>query len=345
MITTENLTSQEREVLKDHYRHCQTALIRERAHAILLSDQRHSIPEIARMLFRDADTVYGWIKSFNEIRIASIFPGYRDNHNASKLTKEQKEEVKRTLSKPNGLTTSFWTLPKFKEYVAAHFNIVYESDRSYHYLLAYCGYSFKLPNPFDKRRNEAKAQKRLNNIHQELRKYWANRAWAILASDEAIISWETEIRRCWMKKGEKTILKVNREKINQSYFGALNLKNGKTHLVRLGWQNQAEIIKALERVCEMYPDHRICILWDNARWHKGKELRVMLGKGKPLERIHLINFPPYCPDLNPQEHVWKFGKDSIGNSAPEAFETLLASFERSISKKIFNYQLPKFVLR
>lgn len=345
MIKIQKLTQTEQKTLKDHYRNSQTALIRERAHAALLSAAGHSAPEIADILFRDADTVYGWIEAFDKLRIASIFPGYRDNQNASKLSKAQKEEVKRTLAKANGLPASFWTLPKFKTYIKGEFNLVYESDRSYHYLLEYCGYSFKLPSPFDKRRNDGEAQKQLDKIHKELKKYEGNRDWVILAADEVVVSFVTELRRAWLRRGEKTVIKINRQKVNQSYFGALNLKNGKAHTVRLNWQNQEEIIKALRQILKLYPDKNICILWDNAKWHKGKDLRKLLGKGQLFERIHLINFPPYSPDCNPEELVWKFGKELIANTVPENFEMLLAAFEKSISKKIFNYQIPKFVLR
>lgn len=345
MIKIQKLSKIEQKTLKDHYRHSQTALIRERAHAALLSAAGHSVPEIADILFRDNDTVYGWIKSFNELRMASIFPGYRDNQNGSKLSKEQKEEVKQALNRPNGLPASFWTLPRFKEYIKAEFSVVYESERSYHYLLEYCGYSFKLPSPFDKRRNDDEAQKRLNEIHKELNKYKGNRDWVILAADEVVVSFVTELRRAWLKRGEKTLIKINRKKINQSYFGTLNLTGGKAHTIRLPWQNQEEIIKALKEILRLYPDKHLCILWDNAKWHKGKDLRRLLGKGQLFERIRLINFPPYSPDCNPQELVWKFGKDLVANTVPESLEALLTVFEKGISEKIFNYELPKFVLR
>lgn len=345
MIKIQKLTKTEQKTLKDHYRHSQTALIRERAHAALLSAAGHSIPDIAKILFRDADTVYGWVEAFGKLRLASIFSGYRDNQNASKLSKEQKEEVKQTLAKANGLPASFWTLPKFKEYIKGEFNVVYESDRSYHYLLEYCGYSFKLPSPFDRRRNDDKTQKRLDEIHKELKEYRHNRDWVILAADEIAVSFATELRRAWLKRGEQTVIKVNREKVNQSYFGALNLQSGQAHCLRLGWQNQAEIIKALTKLAALYPEKRLCLLWDNAQWHKGKDLRKLLGKGQPFAHIHLINFPPYSPDCNPEELVWKFGKDLIANTVPKDFETLLATFEKGIANKIFNYQIPKFVLR
>lgn len=345
MIKIQKLTKTEQKTLKDHYRHSQTALIRERAHAALLSASGHTVPKIADILFRDTDAVYRWIAAFNEFRMASIFPGYADNQNAAKLSKEQKEEVKQTLAKPTGLPASFWTLPKFKEYIKAEFNIGYESDRSYHYLLEYCGYSFKLPSPFDKRRNDDTAQQRLTEIHKELKKYWQNNDWVIVAADEVVVSYVTELRRCWLKRGEKTVIKINRERINQSYFGALNLQTGKAHTIRLPWQNQTEISTALTKLTKLYPNKYICILWDNAKWHKGKELRALLGKGQPLERIHLTNFPPYSPDCNPQELVWKFGKEHVANTIPDSFEALLKTFEQGIAKKTFNYKLPEFVLR
>lgn len=344
MIKIQKLSKTEQKTLKDHYRHSQTALTRERAHAVLLSASGHSIPKIADILFRDTDAVYRWIAAFEELRMASIFPGYTENHNAAKLTTEQKEEVKQALE-TNSLPASFWTLPKFKEYIKGTFNVVYESDRSYHYLLEYCGYSFKLPSPFDKRRNDDAAQKRLTEIHRELKKYKGNQDWVILAADEVVVSYVTELRRCWLKRGEKTVIKINRERINQSYFGALNLNTGKAHTLRLAWQNQTEISKALTKLTTRYPDKHICILWDNAKWHKGKELRALLGKGQPLERIHLINFPPYSPDCNPEELVWKFGKEHVANTVPDNFETLLKTFEQGIARKTFNYEIPQFVLR
>ena len=345
MIQIQKLTKTEQKTLKDHYRHCQTALIRERAHAILLSAAGHTAPQIAAILFRDIDAVYRWIANFNDLRIASIFPGYADNHNAAKLSKEQKEEVKQKLSEPDSLPASFWTLPKFKEYIKGAFDVVYESDRSYHYLMEYCGYSFKLPSPFDRRRNDDVAQQQLTEIHKKLKKYRGNQDWVILAADEVVVSYVTELRRCWLKRGEKTVIKINREKVNQSYFGALNLKTGKAHTVRLPWQNQTEISHALTKLTKFYPDKHICIIWDNARWHKGKELRALLSRGQPLERIHLINFPPYSPDCNPEELVWKFGKEHVANTVPDSFETLLKSFEQGIARKTFNYEIPEFVLR
>lgn len=49
--------------------------------------------------------------------MASLFTGHKDNENASKLTREQKAEIKHVLSdKPSvyGLPKEFWNTPELK---------------------------------------------------------------------------------------------------------------------------------------------------------------------------------------------------------------------------------------
>lgn len=342
------LTGEEIFLLESHYSTAGSRLIRERAHAGLLSHDGYSAPEIAKILRRDEGTVRDWLHAFVSRRMASIFHKYAHNTNANKLSKEQKEEIKQVLSKPPSavdIPKEFWTLPTLKEYVSGRFGVVYESDRSYHYLLEYAGMSWKLPSTFDQRRDEAYVTERMREIREKLRKLCQDKNTVILSADEARINWETETRRAWLKRGEKTVLKVTRDKIGQSYFGAWNHDSHVCHLIPLVWQNQETMIEALIQLTNIYTQKNIVILWDNARWHKGKKLREQLKTGKPLQNIHLINYAPYAPDMNPQEHVWKYGKDMISNQTFETFDDLKKQFESAFISKIFDYKIPEFVLR
>ena len=56
---------------------------------------------------------------------------------------------------------------------------------------------------------------------------------------------------------------------------------------------------------------RICLVWDNAAFHRGKLIRKALESA--LSNYFLVNFPPYAPDTNPQEHIWRWAKDKIAN--------------------------------
>lgn len=347
MLSIQPVTQEELKLLEDHYHTSKTRLVRERAHTVLLGNDGYTCPEIANILRKDAQTVRQWFKEWNERRISSLFPAYAGNTNASKLTTSQREEIRRTLAQPPsayGLPDTFWSLPRFKQYVHASFGVIYESDRSYHYLLQYGNLSWKLSSPFDRRRDETLIISRMREIMKEIMPMLSSDNWVVLTADETKATYDTQIRRAWLKKGEKTTIKTDRHRTHQNYFGALNQQTGDHHLIPIAWQNQKTMIHALTELTQCYPNKRICIIWDNAAWHKGKELRRHLEHGHSLERIHLINLPPYAPDQNPQEHVWKYGKEKISNQTFDSFEEMTALFERTLTRR-FHYKMSEFVLR
>lgn len=330
-------------VLADHYRKSKTPLIRERAHAVLLAMQERPIPDIAKILMRDEGTIRGWLNSFVQKRIASIFPAYEGNTNASKLTAQQLEEIQQTLSMPPAaeegrVPSTFWDVKHLKEYLRAEYGVVYESDRSYHHLFAISNFSFKLPEGFDRRRDDTLVTHRMHEILKEIQ-VAAAMGYIPFAADECSLSWDTEYRRAWLPTGTKTIMRVNRQNIRQNYFGALNLVSHTEELIPLDWQNTETMIGALRELTKRYPKQQLCILWDNAKWHRSKELRSLLGTGNEFSHIRFLWLPPYAPDKNPQEHVWKVGKDATANTVTNTFEQLKDVFERSINGKTFAYEM------
>jgi transposase len=343
MIYVTSLSDEERVLLISYYKKGPNTLVRARAHAILLSSRKIRTPHIAQMLLYNKHTVGTWVRVWNTERMASLFPRYNDNQNAAKLTRAQKKEVEDVLGKPpsdEGLPGTFWTLPNLKQHVNTVFGVVYESARSYYFLLKHCGYSFKLPSPFDRRRDDEAVTKRMEEICKEIKPFLKNPDWEVLVQDECHVNWEEETRRAWIKRGTKTIVKLERDKgQSQSYFGALNQKTGEHHLIELSWQDSAHTIAALQLLSKEYPNKKLCIIWDNAKWHKSQELREHLGKGQSLEHIHLINFPPYAPDENPEEHVWKEGKEAIANRNFESFGMLKDTFCEAVTGRTFDYRV------
>lgn len=337
------LTDEEKRILKKYFRTTPLILLRLKSQAILLRDKSIPLKDIADVLDKNIRSIERWVKDFNHRRLASIFTGHKNNQNAAKLTRGQKKEIKNILAKPpndKGLPKEFWDIPTLKKYVKATFGVVYESDRSYHYLLQFCNLSFKQPDVFDVRRDEKLIRQRLLEIRREIIPLMNDPNWVILASDETRIMLEAVTRRAWLKRGEKTVIKVKRSNESQYYIGFLNLKTGRDHLYTLKWGNQKEIIKALEdMINKVYPNKRICIVWDNVSFHKGNILKEKLKKNQPLERLHLINFPPYAPDTNPQETVWNSAKKHISNRQFKSFALTKRSFRHYVSTKIFNYTI------
>lgn len=337
MVDSVQLSTEEIVLLKQHFRKSQKNLIRERAQAVISSHQGFSPHQISQVLLRSEKTVREWIKGFNKGRISSIFPKYKGD-NAAKLTSVQKQELSEVLSKPPseyGIPALFWDVSTLRSYIKAEFGVEYESDESYRLIFKLHNFSFHLPATFDRHRDEAQVVRRIKEIKKEVKPFLKDKNWIVFVSDECRIIWEAVIRRLWLPKGQKSVIKVERKRKAQSFIGFLNLKTGEELLYRLSWQKQDEIIPVLELLVARYPDKRICIIWDNARFHKGKKIKKKLST--TLKSIHLINLPAYAPDHNPQEHVWKYGKDKIANIQCESLEEVVEKFSLIVMGRKYPY--------
>lgn len=340
MLSSVQLTDEEAGLIHDHYSKSLCEGIRLRSHTALLSHKGYTPAQIADILFQSEQTICRFIKGFHQERIASLFPKTLGNEHAAKLTRSQKDQLQAVLSKPPsdyGIPASFWDISILKRYIKAEFGVEYESYESYRLIFQLHNYSFHLPATFDIHRNEKTIVKRMKEIKKEIKPMLKDPAWIIFASDESRIIWETIIRRLWLPKGEKSIIRVERKRLSQSFIGFLNLKTGEELLYPLSWQKQDTIIPVLEEIVKKYPGQKICIIWDNARFHKGKKIKAKLSTS--LKSIHLINLPAYAPDHNPQEHVWKYGKDKLANNQRESLEETVAAFTAIVTGRIYNYQI------
>ena len=54
----------------------------------------------------------------------------------------------------------------------------------------------------------------------------------------------------------------------------------------------------LENLSQAYPDDYIVLVCDGAAWHKSETL-------KRFPNIELMFIPPYTPEMNPIEQIWK----------------------------------------
>lgn len=336
------LSTDEKTILQNYFKYSPLVTIRLKAHVVLLKDAGISGLNVSMAIDRDIRTLERWIKDFSETRLASIFTGHEHNQNAAKLTKEQKLEIKEVLSKPPseyGLPKEFWDVPQLKSYIQAEFGVVYESVQSYHFLLKFSDLSFKYPDKFSVRRDEVLVQNKLQTIRAEIADYLTDPNWEVFASDEVRIQLEAITRRAWLKKGAKTVVKVERSKDYQNYLGFLNQKTFVCHVFEIAWGRAEEIVKATAEFLKLYPQRQICIIWDNANCHKGKLLRKELKKGGLLEAVHLITFAPYAPDTNPIEHVWNTTKATLSNHQYPNFADTKHAFKNLILNQTYPYQI------
>lgn len=254
-----NLSADEVSLLRAYRETSPIKLIRNKADAILLRSQHVPIKTLSFTLNVGYRTVQRWIKDFDNRRMASIFSGLVGNEYAAKLTRDQKQEIQKVLKqKPSGygLPKEFWDVPQLKDYIYARFGAVYESERSYHFLLEFGNLSFKYPDTFDRRRNEQKIAARMEAIYKEILPLMDDRNWEIFASDEVCLRLEAITRKAWLQKGKRTVIRVARESTKQNYLGFLNQRSFTCHVFEIATGNLTEVIRATTELLKLYPDKK-----------------------------------------------------------------------------------------
>jgi transposase len=340
-MATVSVDPSERKVLLNWKKRSDTMiLVRLRAEAVLYASLGVSVEIISSSVDRTQRTVSEWLRDWNARRLQSVVTEHAGNQNAAKLTREQKADLKKVLESPpseSGISADFWDVPALEDVVKTKFEVEYESDSSYQLLMRFLGMIFKKPDPFDKRRDEAKIASRMEEIKEQVRGLLTE-GYEVYAVDEVRVEHEAETRRMWLPRGKRTKLKVDRKKSAHSFFGALSLAEKKMKIYPImGQQNAEQSILMLSRLQRETPGKKIAAVLDNASFHHAKDLTKLFSPGEILERITPIFLPPYAPDHNPAEHVWNAAKGHISNLQRDAPEETFSAFMSYVTGREFDY--------
>ena len=91
--------------------------------------------------------------------------------------------------------------------------------------------------------------------------------------------------------------------------------------------------------CELATDVHAVLVWDQAGYHKAKELKIP-------DNITIIPLPPYSPELNPMENLWHyFGSHYWANRAYSDYYDLCCTAIEAWQKAALDSEIIKSVCR
>lgn len=162
-----------------------------------------------------------------------------------------------------------------------------------------------------------KCQKKL----QELVK---SNNYEVFFQDECHFKLTLTIIRAWFLKGSFPEIKSPTDRFKMSVFGALG-RNGQLILEQSEIFNAITFQKFLEKIIieakvgiNNGRKKKILLVLDNARYHHAKIIQPWLEEMKDV--IELYFLPPYSPDLNAIEMLWKKTRRAVTHN--RFFESL-----------------------
>lgn len=135
----------------------------------------------------------------------------------------------------------------------------------------------------------------------------------------------------WLPRGESTLLKSNTGRNRVNISGVLDADSLEVIIqedARLNAESTIAFFKLIER--KNPESEKIYLILDNAGYYKGKKIREYLQ----TSRIKILFLPPYSPNLNLIERLWKFFKKKVlYNRYYEKFEHFREACLKFFTKK------------
>ena len=152
----------------------------------------------------------------------------------------------------------------------------------------------------------------------------------ILFADEAGFCLHPKLGRVWFKKGKEQPVVYTRSQHQKriNVTGWVDPVNGRHGIIKHEKGNTDSFIRFLFHIAGRFKDKFVDLWVDGPRWHKGERVRDFCKNHKHI-KIHYL--PPYHPELNRQEILWKILRyEETTNVYFESIEDLEnAIFKRS----------------
>ena len=137
----------------------------------------------------------------------------------------------------------------------------------------------------------------------------------LYAYDEARFGLLSIQRRCLTAKGVKPIIPYQHKFKNFYLYGGYSPINGDQYTLEFPYCNSSCFEQYLEALSGHCPEEFKILLLDNGAFHKIKSLVIPYN-------IFLLFIPPYSPELNPAERIWRHIKDQLANIVFDNLEKL-----------------------
>jgi transposase len=132
------------------------------------------------------------------------------------------------------------------------------------------------------------------------------------------------VRKTWSPVGQTPVLHHRYGHDRLSAISGISVSPKRFHFTlycQLYEDNiQSEEVAAFLRHLLHQVRGHLIVLLDNGKAHRGEPVQELLAR---TTRLHLEPFPPYAPELNPDEGVWNHLKSTLANGRPDTKEELM----------------------
>jgi transposase len=290
------LTSKERETFINRHRKERDGRVRDRIKAVLAYDDGYSYSEIARILLLDDETIRRHIDDYQREKKLSTSNGGSD----SKLNDKEMREFTDHLQ-----DITYLYVKDICQYVRDRYGKIFSISGMTKCLHAH-GFCYKKPHGVPAKANREQ-QKKFIQYYNRLKKK-AGKNEPLYFADSVHPQHQTQLSYGWILKGVRKEIATTAYQKRLNFVGGICLDGHRFIYRQVEQVNAVTICDFLWQLRQANPGkYYIHLIWDNARYHRNDQVQEF---AKEIG-IKLHYLPPYSPNLNPIERVWKLMHESV----------------------------------
>ncbi|HGJ5731500.1 TPA: IS630 family transposase [Streptococcus pneumoniae] len=333
---------EEIQTIKTLLKDSRTAKYHKRLQIVLFRLMGKSYKEIIEFLDCNQTTIWQNVKKYEEFGLDSLLQETRGGRNHAYMTvEEEKAFLTRHLKAAEA--GEFVTIDALFQAYKKELGRSYTRDAFYQ-LLKRHGWRNITPRPEHPRKADAQtivASKNKISIQEEKKKrFKTSRPFhkvRLMYQDEAGFGRISKLGSCWSPIGVGPHVHSHYIREFRYCYGAVDAHTGESFFLRAGGCNTEWMNVFLEELSQAYPDDYFLLVMDNAIWHKSSTLKIPTNIGFAF-------IPPYTPEMNPIEQVWKeIRKRGFKNKAFRTLEDVMnqlqdviQGLEKEVIKSIVN---------
>ncbi|EJG0201248.1 IS630 family transposase, partial [Vibrio parahaemolyticus] len=151
----------------------------------------------------------------------------------------------------------------------------------------------------------------------------------VLFMDAVHPTQSTKLSYGWIRKGQDKLIETTGSRTRLNLIGALSLEDiGATVTETYDTINSESIVRFFWKLKkEHYPlEQKVHLILDGAAYHRTE----LVKNAAKVLNIELNYLPPYSPNLNPIERLWKvmneYGRNNVYFSSKKAFTSAIKEF-------------------
>lgn len=293
------------EQLQRAYRTGHLRLVK-RIHALLAVAEGRPVEAVGEVLGLSGQTVRNYLHDFLRRGVASLHYR-RPTGRPAKLTKSQRRELAALIEggpEAAGYDCGCWNTALIQDLIDGRFGVVY-SPYYVAELLKNMGFSYQ------------KARFVSDHLDQvaPARETWLNETWPtiqqlakekggmILFGDEASFAQWGSLSYTWARRGQQPTVATSGRRKAYKVFGLIDYLSGAFFYQGHQGKFNADSYQAFLQMVLAKTEGHLILIQDGARYHTSKAMQVFFNQ--QVDRLTVFQLPPYSPDFNPIEYLWR----------------------------------------